>query len=421
MRIGILAYKPSSYSTDRLKEACRARGHQARILTCLNFSLDISPGKPDLLYKGKPLKKFDAIIPRIASSTKHLGAAIVRQFEEMGTFSLNSSQGLAVSRDKLRSLQVLARHKSVSIPASSFVSGKGEAELALERVGGVPVVIKMLQGTQGTGVILAERKSVALAIISALQAAGNDVIVQHFVSESQGKDIRAFVVGDKVVAAMRRVAKEGEFRSNVHLGGTTEAVELSDAYKRAALSAAHIIGLRIAGVDLLETKEGPKVLEVNSSPGLEGIEGATGVDVAGAIIDFLAEEIQFPDLDIQQRLSLSRGYAIADIPIVKGSPYVKQPIATTDLSEKEIRVLSISRGSILLPSPRSTEVLQLGDILTCFGKQVELKSMMPSKKQKTKLKKKAVEPDPQSGAGSSAQLGSNGLSDASAYSEKSNS
>ena len=219
---------------------------------------------------------------------------------------------LPTSRDKLRSLQILSRHR-IGIPQTTFVRDKKDVLPAIERVGGAPVIIKLLEGTQGIGVLLAETVESAEAIIELLQSQKQSVLIQKFVAESKGRDIRAFVVGDQVVGAMRRVAQGQEFRSNVHRGGITEAVNLSDAYRETAVRAAQIMGLRVAGVDLLEGKDGPQVMEVNSSPGLEGIEGCTQLDIAGAIVDYIAAQVDFPEIDLRQRLTVSRGYGVAEI------------------------------------------------------------------------------------------------------------
>lgn len=295
-------------------------------------------------------------------------------FDKMGVFCLGSSMALSISRDKLRTLQVLSRH-SIGIPSSAFVFNKSDIEPAMNRVGGAPVIIKLLGGSQGAGVMLVENVHLASAIIEALQVAGNDVLIQRFVSESKGRDIRAFVVGDRVVASMRRTAQEGEFRSNVHLGASTEAIALPPDYEQAALFAAHIIGLRVAGVDLLETSSGPQVLEVNSSPGLEGIEGATGVNVASEVIAYLEEQVTFPDLDLRERLSLGKGYSVVEFPVRKGFGLSGKLLKNAGFLEQEIQVLSIVRGSITLPMPQGDEQIVDGDKLVCFGKSTVLKSL----------------------------------------------
>ena len=229
----------------------------------------------------------------IGASITFFGTAVVRQFEQMDVFCANSSAGISNSRDKLRSLQILARHK-IGMPPTTFVRDKKDVLPAIERVGGAPVIIKLLEGTQGVGVILADSAKIAEAIIETLQSTKQNVLVQRFVAESKGRDIRAFVVGDQVVAAMRRVAQGQEFRSNVHRGGQTQPLELDEEYSATAIRAAQIMGLRVAGVDMLEGKNGPQILEVNSSPGLEGIEGCTQLDVAGAIIDYIAAPGRLP-------------------------------------------------------------------------------------------------------------------------------
>lgn len=379
MKIGIFTDLPKSYSSNRLKEAARARGHTVRVVSTSNFVVDIQSGAPDLLYKGTNISKIDALIPRIGAEDSRNRVAILRQFEQMGVYCLNSSAGVTVSRDKLRSLQILSRHK-IGIPHSAFVFSKSDIEPALQRVGGAPVIIKLLQGTQGAGVMLAETTSVAQAIVEALQVARCNVMLQKFVKESSGRDIRAFVVGDRVVASMRRRAKEGEFRSNVHRGGSTEAVTLDPEYERSALLAAQIMGLRVAGVDLLEGDDGPQIMEVNSSPGLEGIEQSTGVDVAGAIIDHLENQILFPDVDLKDRLSLGRGYHIVEVSVRPSSEFAGKTLASLHLSEREIQVLSLRRDSVTIPMPGEGETIVPGDVLVCFGKELSLRALIPKKK-----------------------------------------
>ena len=272
-------------------------------------------------------------------------------------------------------MQILSRHQ-IGIPPTTFVRDRADVVPAIERVGGAPVVIKLLEGTQGVGVILAESLKVAEAIIETLQSTRQNVLVQKFIAESRGRDIRAFVVGDQVVAAMRRVAQGQEFRSNVHRGGKTETVWLDDAYRETAVRAAQIMGLRIAGVDLLESDEGPQVMEVNSSPGLEGIEAATGLDVAGACIDFLAAQVNFPELDIRQRLTVSRGYGVAELSIPDGSEYVGKTILEAGLREKDINVLTLHRDTTVIPNPKPSRVLEANDRLLCFGKLESMRDMI---------------------------------------------
>ncbi len=306
MKLAILSCGPRSYSTRRLKEAALARNYDVKVLNTLKFAIDLQQGAPDLHYRQKQLSHYDAVLPRIGASITYYGTAVVRQFEEMGVFCANTANGITNSRDKLRSLQILSRHH-IGIPRTTFVSDKKDVLPAIERVGGAPVVIKLIEGTQGIGVLLAETIKAAESIIELLQSQKQNVLIQKFVAESRGKDIRAFVVGDRVVAAMRRVAQGQEFRSNVHRGGVAEAVELSDEYRETAVRAAQILGLRVAGVDMLESSKGPQIMEVNSSPGLEGIERCTQLDIAGAVVEYIAARVDFPEIDIRQRLTVSRG------------------------------------------------------------------------------------------------------------------
>lgn len=392
MKIGILSREPRNYSTRRLREAAKQRGHEIRVFNTLGFSLHVEEEEPSLYYKNKPMPHYDAIIPRIGASVTFYGTAVVRQFEQMGVYTHNTSWAISVSRDKLRSMQMLSRH-SIGIPASAFVRAKNEVIPAIRRVGGAPVIIKLLEGTQGVGVILADTEKIAEAIIQTLQSARQSVLVQKFVKESKGKDVRAFVVGGKVVAAMRRQATGEEFRSNVHRGGSATPVELSDDYKQTAIHAAHIMGLRVAGVDMLEGDDGPKVLEVNSSPGLEGIESATGVDVAGEIIKDLEEQTRFPDIDLRQRLTLRAGYAVAEVPVGTTSRLKNLTIAESNLRDQhEVLVLSIERGSLVIPSPKGQEQILVGDTLLCYGKKGVLHDLVPVRPSAKKKKKKPAKP-----------------------------
>ncbi|MCR9199896.1 MAG: RimK family alpha-L-glutamate ligase [Planctomycetaceae bacterium] len=344
MKLGILSCSPNCYSTRRLREAATQRGHHVKVLNTLKFSIDLKQAEPDLFFCGLQLSDYDAVIPRIGASITYFGTAVVRQFEQMDVFSANSSSGITNSRDKLRSLQILSRH-AIGIPQTTFVSDKKDILPAIERVGGAPVVIKLIEGTQGIGVLLAETVKSAEAIIELLQSQKQSVLVQKFVAESKGKDIRAFVVGDQVVGAMRRVAQGQEFRSNVHRGGRTEMVQLDDDYAETAIRAAQILGLRVAGVDMLESHNGPQIMEVNSSPGLEGIERCTQLDIAGSVIDYLAAQVDFPELDLRQRLTVSRGYGVTEIHIPHGSGYVGKSIKDSCLRERDLNVLTLYRGT----------------------------------------------------------------------------
>ena len=286
MNIAILSRETRLYSTQRLKEAGESRGHHVEIIDHMKCVLFIEKKNPVVLYQGKKLDYFDAIIPRIGASVTFYGAAVVRQFEMMKVFTAIESQALIRSRDKLRCLQVLSR-AGLGMPKTIFMDYSRDTEGVVEAVGGAPVVIKLLEGTQGLGVVLAENMKAAKSVIEAFHGVKTRIIVQEFIKESKGADIRALVVDGEVVGAMKRQAREGEFRSNLHRGGTATIVKLSRQEKHAAILAAKKMGLGIAGVDMLPSKRGPMIIEVNSSPGLEGIEGATKADIAGKIIGYL--------------------------------------------------------------------------------------------------------------------------------------
>lgn len=384
MKLAILSRSPNCYSSRRLKEAAVQRGHKVKILDTQKFAIDLKEGEPDLYFKSKQLTEYDAVLPRIGASLTYFGTAVVRQFEQMDVFCANSSSGIANSRDKLRSLQILSRHH-IGMPETTFVREKSDVLPAIERVGGAPVVIKLIEGTQGIGVLLAESVKSAEAIIELLQSQKQNVLVQKFVAESKGKDIRALVVGDQVVGAMRRVAQGQEFRSNVHRGGRTEQVELDDRYKETAVRASQIMGLRVAGVDLLEGKDGPQVMEVNSSPGLEGIETCTQLDIAGSIIDYMAAQVDFPEIDVRQRLTVSRGYGVTEIHVPEGSVFVGKSIAETGMRDSDINALTLYRDAKVIPNPRADRVLEPGDRLLCFGKLEAMRSMVPKKARKKRL------------------------------------
>jgi ribosomal protein S6--L-glutamate ligase len=381
MKLGILSCSTRCYSTRRLREAAEQRGHKVKVLNTLKFAIDLEQGEPDLYYHSKQLSAYDAVLPRIGASITYFGTAVVRQFEQMDVFSANSSGGISNSRDKLRSMQILSRHQ-IGIPKTTFVRDKKDVLPAIERVGGAPVIIKLLEGTQGVGVILADSVKIAEAIIETLQSTKQNVLIQKFVSESKGRDVRAFVVGDQVVAAMRRVAQGQEFRSNVHRGGKTEVVELDDRYREAAVRSAQIMGLRVAGVDMLEGKDGPQIMEVNSSPGLEGIETCTQLDIAGAIVDYMAAQVDFPEIDLRQRLTVSKGYGVTEIHVPAGSEYVGRTIAESGLRDKDINALTLYRATTVIPNPRSDRILEPGDRLLCFGKLESMRSMVPRKTRK---------------------------------------
>jgi ribosomal protein S6--L-glutamate ligase len=291
MRIAILSRNAKLYSTQRLKEAGEQRGHTVDIIDTMHCYMDITSSRPSVRYKGEPLPAYDAVIPRIGSSVTFYGTSVVRQFEMMGTFSINESVAISRSRDKLRSLQLLSR-KGIGLPRTGFANHPDRIDDLIKNVGGAPVVIKLLEGTQGIGVVLAETQKTAEAIIEAFMGLNANILVQEYIKEAGGADIRCFVVGGKVVAAMKRQANEGEFRSNLHRGGTASLVRLSPAERKTAVDAAKTMGLNMSGVDILRSNNGPVVMEVNSSPGLEGIEKATGKDVAGMIIEFIETNAQ---------------------------------------------------------------------------------------------------------------------------------
>ncbi|MFT5889880.1 MAG: ribosomal protein S6--L-glutamate ligase [Zhongshania sp.] len=296
----------------------------------------------------------------------------------MDVFCANTAHGISNSRDKLRSLQILSRHH-IGIPRTTFVHSKKDVLPAIQRVGGAPVVIKLIEGTQGIGVLLAESEKSAEAIVELLQSQKQNVLIQKFVAESKGKDIRAFVVGDRVVAAMQRVAQGQEFRSNVHRGGIAEAAELSEEYVQTAIRATQILGSQVAGVDMLEGKDGPQIMEVNSSPGLEGIETCTGLDIAGAVIDYIAAQVDFPEIDVRQRLTVSKGYGVSEIYVPEGSKFVGLSITDTKLKEQGINVLTLYRGAKVIPNPKQERILEPNDKLLCFGKMESMRGMIPTK------------------------------------------
>lgn len=288
MKIAILSRKATLYSTSRLVEACRHRGADVLVLDPLQCIVKLSKKRPEVFHGNERVTGLDGVVPRIGASITFYGLAVLRQFEMMGVFAANESQSIARSRDKLRSLQLLSRH-DIGIPPTAFARRREDIRAAIRKVGGAPVILKLLEGTQGMGVILAESVKSAESVLDAMSTLRQNILIQAFVEEAAGTDYRAIVVGGRVVAAMSRTAVEGEFRSNVHRGATATGVTLDGAFEKTAVHAAEVLGLNIAGVDMLPSKEGPMVLEVNSSPGLEGIERATGADVAGAMIDFVVD------------------------------------------------------------------------------------------------------------------------------------
>jgi ribosomal protein S6--L-glutamate ligase len=291
LKICILSRNPRIYSTHRLVKAALSRGHQVQVVNPLRCYMNITSAKPTIHFREQSLDQFDAIIPRIGASITFYGTAILRQFEMMGKYTLNESTSITRSRDKLRCLQILSR-SGIGLPTTSYAHSTKMTGKLIEMVGGAPCVIKLIEGTQGKGVILAETPKAAESVIDGLRQMKAHFLVQEFIKESNGCDIRCFIIGDRVVASMMRKAKEGEFRSNLHRGGSAIPVDISEEEARVAINAAKALGLNVAGVDLLRSSRGPLVLEVNSSPGLQGIETSTGLDIAGMIIDYIENNIQ---------------------------------------------------------------------------------------------------------------------------------
>lgn len=286
MKIAILSRRPQLYSTRRLVEEAKKRGHAARVIDTLRCYMSVSSHNPSIHYRGEILTDYDAVIPRIGASVTFYGTAVVRQFQTLGVFSVNDAISINRSRDKLRSVQLLSR-KGIGLPVTGFADSPDDIDDLIKMVGGAPLVIKVLEGTQGIGVVLAETRSAAESVIEAFLGMQTSIIVQEYIKEAEGADIRCFVIGGEVIAAIMRQAKPGEFRSNLHRGGVAKLIDITEEERLMAIRAAKIMGLNVAGVDLLRSNRGPLVMEVNSSPGLEGIERTTGENVAGMIIDFV--------------------------------------------------------------------------------------------------------------------------------------
>jgi ribosomal protein S6--L-glutamate ligase len=286
MKIAMLARNANLYSHKRLVEAAQERGHEIEIINTLRCYMNIASRRPEVWYNGAQLPQFDAVIPRIGASVTYYGLAVLRQFEMMGVYPVNESVAIGRSRDKLRSMQLLARD-GIGLPVTTFAHDPKQTEEVIRLAGGAPVVVKLLEGTQGIGVVLADTERSAKSVIEAFRGAGVNIMAQEFIKEAGGSDIRALVIGGKVVAAMQRSGAEGEFRSNLHRGGSARAVKISPEERATALRAAKSLGLNVCGVDMLRSNHGPVVMEVNSSPGLEGVEKATGRDIAGKIIEFI--------------------------------------------------------------------------------------------------------------------------------------
>lgn len=374
LRLAILSRGPRLYSTRRLAEEARKRGLDPYIADPMKFSLFVADGRIDILHNGEPFN-YDAVIPRIGHSiTKH-GVAVLRHLEQLGIWTANTGAGILQSRDKLHASQILARNR-IPVPRTTYVRDIIDVETAVDFVGGLPVVIKVTQGTQGQGVFLRHTIRESRNLVQGLLLTGRAVLIQEYIAESHGKDIRALVVGDRVVASMRRRARGREFRSNYHLNGTVEKVDLPLEFEEAACRAARVLGLHIAGVDLLEAKDGPLVLEVNSSPGLEGIEKASGVNVAGEIIDYVTSETAFSEVDLAQLLRTVPGSGVLSLQIKNHPQLVGQPLADLFNSSSKIPVFALSRDNSLLWNPSDDIQLRYEDVLICYGELTELRNSL---------------------------------------------
>ena len=374
LRIAILSRGPRLYSTRRLVEEARKRGLDPYVADPMKFSLFVADGVIDILHNGE-LFDFDAVIPRIGHSiTKH-GVAVLRHLEQLGIWTANTGTGILQSRDKLHATQILARNR-IPVPRTTYVRDIIDVETAVDFVGGLPVVIKVTQGTQGQGVFLRHTIREARNLVQGLLLTGRSILIQEYIAESHGTDVRALVVGDRVVASMRRRARGREFRSNYHLNGTVESVDLPKEFEEAACRAARVLGLHIAGVDLLESRNGPLVLEVNSSPGLEGIEKASGVNVAGEIIDYVTSETAFAEVDLDQLLRTVPGAGVLSLQIRNHPKFVGQTLASVFKSNSEIPVFALSRDNSLLWNPSNELQLRYEDVLICYGELTELRTSL---------------------------------------------
>jgi len=371
LRLAVLSRGPRLYSTRRIVEEAKQRGLDVEVCDPMKFSLVVSEGSVDVLHKGKHFTH-DAVIPRIGHSITQHGVAVLRHIEQLGIWTANTGQGILQSRDKLQASQLLARNR-IPVPKTVYVRDILDVEQAIETVGGLPVVVKVTQGTQGDGVFLRHTAFEVRNLVQGLLMTGKSVLVQEYIAESHGKDIRALVVGDQVVACMRRRARGREFRSNYHLNGTVEKVDLPEGYAEAACRAARVLGLNIAGVDLLEGKNGPLVLEVNSSPGLEGIEKASGVNVAGAIIDYVMEDTAFSEVDIGQLLRTVPGSGVLSLQLRNHPKMVGQRLSDVFAS---VPVFALSRGNRLVWNPDPDLQLRYDDVLVCYGELTELRSSL---------------------------------------------
>ena len=365
LKLAVLSRGPRLYSTRRLVQEAKLRGIDVEVTDPMKFSLFVDDGAIDIHYAGEPFTH-DAVIPRIGHSiTKH-GVAVLRHMEQLGIWTANTGQGILQSRDKLHASQILARNK-IPVPKTTYVRDSIDVEPAIDFVGGLPVVIKVTQGTQGQGVFLRHTVHESRSLIQGLLLTGKSVLVQEYIAESHGKDIRALVVGDRVVAAMRRKARGREFRSNYHLNGTVEKVEISGEFEQQAVRAARVLGLNIAGVDLLEGNNGPLVLEVNSSPGLEGIEKASGVNVAGEIIDYVTSEAAFSEVDLDQLLRTVPGSGVISLQLRNHPLMVGKKISDLFIYDDDVPLIALSRDSNVIWNPKLDTQLRYDDVVICYG------------------------------------------------------
>ena len=363
IRLAVLSRGPRLYSTRRLVEEARLREIDVAVVDPMQFSLFVTEQEIGILLQGSPFT-FDAVVPRIGHSiTKH-GVAVLRHLEQLEVWTANSSRGILQSRDKLHSSQILARNK-ISTPRTAYVRDMKDIERAIDAAGGLPVVVKVTQGTQGQGVFLRHTIHETRNLVQGLLMTGKAVLIQEYIAESHGTDIRALVVDGKVVASMRRKARGREFRSNYHLNGTVERVELPEEYAEVACRAARVLGLNVAGVDLLEGNNGPLVLEVNSSPGLEGIEKASGENVAGAIIDFVISESDFSEINVDQLLRTIPGQGVLSVHIRNHPNLIGRPIA--DIFKGDLPVFALSRAGDLIWNPQPELQLRFRDTIICYG------------------------------------------------------
>jgi len=364
MRLAILSRGPRLYSTRRLHEEALLRGFDAEVLDPLQFTLAVGRDAPLILHRGRSVK-FDAVLPRIGHSITSHGVALLKHFEELGVYTANRAEGIRLSRNKLLAAQILGRNK-VPIPRTAYVRNANDVERAIDLVGGLPVVIKVAEGTQGRGVYLRHSYREAAGLVSALLDLSHDVLIQQYIFESHGTDIRALVVGDEVVACMRRRARGREFRSNFHLNGVVESFQLPPEYEEVALRAARVLGLNMAGVDLLESSGGPLVLEINSSPGLEGIEMASGINVAAKVIEFLENDSHFAGVSVDQLMRTVRGHGVLPLHL-SNHPWLVGKRIVDLFPNVASPAFALSRDREMVWAPDPEMKLRFDDILICYG------------------------------------------------------